>query len=84
LGLFGKLLAGSCSGSFKGAVPNVFMEVPFSVKRRGVGAILEEPQIVAPPKRLWLLQRSAAGGAMPNTQTTHAYIFLLRPTVNLR
>ena len=47
----------------------------FSVKSRGDGAILEEPQIVAPPKRLWLLRRSASGGAVPHTPTTHAYIF---------
>jgi len=39
----------------------------FSVKSRGAGAILEKPQIAAPPKRLWLLQRSPSGGAVANT-----------------
>jgi len=61
------LLPGSGSGSSRGALPNVFMEEPFFSKSRGAGAVLEKPEIVPPPKRLWLLQRSPSGGAVPNT-----------------
>jgi len=49
------LLPGSGSGSSRGALPNVFMEEPFFSKSRGARAVLEKPEIVAPPKRLWLL-----------------------------
>jgi hypothetical protein len=50
-------LSGSGSGSSTGALPNVFLEKPFSLENRGAGAVLEEP----------LLWRSPSGGAMPNT-----------------
>jgi len=49
------LLSGSGSGSSRGALPNVFLEEQFFSKNGGAGAVLKEPQFVAPPKRLRLL-----------------------------
>jgi hypothetical protein len=45
------LLPGSVSSSSGGVLPNVFLEELFSVKSRGAGAVLYEPQIVVAPKQ---------------------------------
>ena len=39
------------------------------MKNKGDKTVLEEPQIMAPPKQLWLLLRSPYG-ALPNTPKT--------------
>jgi hypothetical protein len=49
-------------------------EEPFSVKNIGGRAILEESQIMAPPKRLQLLRRSPSGGVLPNTPLLATHI----------
>lgn len=48
----------SCGGALPNGLVVVFVWSHFSVEKGGAAAVLEEPQIVAPSKRLQLLRRS--------------------------